>query len=254
MAMTEGSGREKSVLSTMKFFPSAISLVGLCSGLLSINFALAENWEFAVLAIIVAGFLDAVDGRVARMLSADSVFGAQLDSLCDIINFGVCPAVVLYLWGFAGVQVSGWAAVSFYVSCMAIRLARFNAAALQKRDSDILDGMFFTGVPAPAGAALLFLPMVLSLSRDDVFDQRLSPAQVELYILLISSLLVSPIATFSHKAIKIDKKNIYLAMACFALFIACCFMKPWIVLPIVCTAYLLSIPLSAVMAVMLRRL
>jgi CDP-diacylglycerol--serine O-phosphatidyltransferase len=185
----------------------------------------------------------------------DSLFGAQLDSLCDIINFGICPAMLVYLWGFAEIKLFGWATVMFYVACMTIRLARFNAASIRQHFSPVKKSpdLFFTGVPAPAGATLLLLPVILSLPVEESFDQRFSLVQAELYVMVISLLLVSPIATFSAKAVKINSKYIYLVMTCFVLFLMCCIVKPWVAIPIVCMAYLFSIPISAVMGVVLRR-
>src|ERR1700733_14675611 len=143
-----------------RIVPNVLTLLALCAGMTAIRFALNGNFPAAVYAIIVAGVLDGLDGRVARLLKVTSRFGAELDSLSDFISFGVAPAVVMYLWTMSALHSVGWAIVLFYAVCCALRLARFNTQ-LTVEPAPHTAG-FFTGVPAPAGAGLVLMPMFVS--------------------------------------------------------------------------------------------
>ena len=143
--------------------PNAVTALALCFGLSAVRFAIAEQWELAVGTIILAGVLDGLDGRIARLLKGESRFGAELDSLSDVIAFGVSPAVVMYLWSLQYMPQFGWTIALSHAVCCALRLARFNAqidATEQPRKA----AGFFTGIPAPAGAALLMLPLYVWLA------------------------------------------------------------------------------------------
>ena len=241
-----------------KLVPSSITIMSLCFGMFSIKMSMSGRWGAAIVCILVAGLLDMLDGAVARILRADSVFGAQLDSLCDILNFGLCPAIALYMWGLRGVKVSGWLLVTLYVICMALRLARFNASSIQSSSlvlnpqQRLVKNMFFTGVPAPAGAMLLVVPIMLSVSLTGMYDQRLHPMQMQIYTFIVALLLVSPIPTFSLKTLQIDRKVLPVLTILFVLCIMCSVIKPWIVLPVLCVAYVLSIPCSALLSVYIK--
>ena len=140
--------------------PNALTVLALCAGLTAIRFALEAKFEAAVAAIIVASVFDALDGRVARFLKGTTRFGAELDSLTDFVNFGVAPVIVLYLWSLGEIGGIGWIAVLGYAVCCALRLARFNVA-LEDPDKPAWSANFFVGVPAPAGALLVMLPLYL---------------------------------------------------------------------------------------------
>ena len=142
-----------------KMIPNIITVGALSAGFTAIRFAFDGKWEFAVVAILVAAILDALDGRMARLLKSASDFGAELDSLSDVIAFGVAPAVVIYVWALSSVDGPGWIAALFFVVCAALRLARFNTT-LGKLPPYAYN--YFTGVPAPAGAGLAILPLVVS--------------------------------------------------------------------------------------------
>ena len=140
-----------------RLVPNIITVGALSAGLTAIRFAFEGRWQFAVTAILVAAVLDALDGRMARLLKSASDFGAELDSLSDVIAFGVAPAIVVYLWVLSGVEGPGWIAVLFFTVCCALRLARFNTS-IDKLPPYAYN--YFTGVPAPAGAGLAILPMI----------------------------------------------------------------------------------------------
>ncbi len=138
-------------LTVGKLIPNLITVSAVCAGLTGIRFAVDGRWEHAVIAIIVAAILDALDGRMARILNASSEFGAQLDSLSDIVSFGVAPALVLYFWSLQTAGGIGWAVTLFFIVCCGLRLARFNSM-LGKLPPYAYN--YFTGVPAPAGALM----------------------------------------------------------------------------------------------------
>ena len=141
-----------------RLVPNIITVGALCAGLTAVRFAIAGKWEFAAIAILVAAVLDALDGTIARLLKAASDFGAELDSLSDVVAFGVAPALIIYFWSLSTIGGFGWAAALFFAVCCALRLARFNST-LETRPAYAFK--FFTGVPAPAGALLSLLPLVL---------------------------------------------------------------------------------------------
>ena len=175
-------------LSVGRLIPNALTLLALCAGATAIRLALTERWELAVAAVGVAMLLDALDGRIARLMKATSRFGAELDSLADVVNFGLTPALMVYLWALGDTGGLGWALALVYVICCALRLARFNTA-LSDENPPPWAGKFFTGVPAPAGAGLVLLPMALafvvcssqgawSMSRTGLVDPRPAVARL----------------------------------------------------------------------------
>ena len=233
--------REGSGLPLRGFIPNAVTVLALCAGLTGIRYAFAQDWEKAMIAIVVAGVLDGIDGRIARMLKANSKFGAELDSLCDNIGFGTAPALILFQWSLASAPKFGWTvALALAVSC-ALRLARFNA----RIDADVQphkSAGFNTGVPAPVGAGLAFAPIFLWLiTNNDLFrDWRL----VMPWTLFIAVLMISAIPTFSWTSIRIRRSWRVVALAGVALVAAALINEPWITLLLVSLAYLVSVPLS----------
>ena len=145
--------------------PNAITAAALCAGLTGIRFAITGDFEKAVLAVVLAGLLDGIDGRIARALKAQSRFGAELDSLADNVSFGVAPALILFMWSLQDVPRFGWFASLAFAVCMSLRLARFNAR-IDMPDEPRKQAGFLTGVPAPVGAGLAFLPLYLSFETD----------------------------------------------------------------------------------------
>src|SRR5580658_4161803 len=182
-------------LSVNRLVPNVLTLLALCAGMTAIRFALNGNFPAAVYAIIVAGVLDGLDGRVARMLKATSSFGAELDSLSDFISFGVAPAVVMYLWTMSALHSVGWAIVLIYAVCCALRLARFNTQ-LTAEPTPVASG-YFMGVPAPGGAGLVLMPMYASFEWGDWVAR--SPYLGAVWIAGSAFLMVSTLPTLSLK-------------------------------------------------------
>jgi CDP-diacylglycerol---serine O-phosphatidyltransferase len=224
----------------IRVIPNAITITALCTGLSSIRFALIERWEFAVGLILLAAILDALDGRIARFLRADSHFGAELDSLSDFISFGVAPAVVLYLYSLHLWKGTGWALALFFSTCMALRLARFNT------NMDIPKPEwakpFSVGVPAPAGALLGLLPLMVSFALEENLQSY--PFLFAISLLASGLLMISRIPTFLMKNVPIPHHFIRPILMMVAVFMAALFSIPWWILSIGVVLYLFSIPLS----------
>jgi len=179
-----------------RLLPNMLTLMALCSGLTGVRYALQEHWEKAVLAIIVAAIFDVLDGRVARMLNMASKFGAELDSLSDVISFGVAPGLIMYLWTLNGAGGSGWIAVLVFAACCALRLARFNTM-LEKTDVPAWAKRYFTGVPAPAGACLGLLPLAIVLEFG--VDAHVDAHIYAVWMIAVGGLMVSRLPTLALK-------------------------------------------------------
>ncbi|WP_373489273.1 phosphatidylcholine/phosphatidylserine synthase [Blastomonas sp.] len=219
--------------------PNAITLAALCCGLSGVRFALAEQWPLAAGAIVLAGVLDGIDGRVARLLKAQSRFGAELDSLADNIAFGVSPALVLFLWSLGDLPRFGWLVALALAICCALRLARFNAQ-IDMEDQPHKSAGYMTGVPAPAGAGLAMLPLYLWMETG--IDVLRSYAVVGPWVLLVAFLMISNVATFSWSSLRL-RKNIRLeALAIFALVAGALLTVPWVTLSAISIVYLALIP------------
>ena len=229
--------------------PNAITALALCFGLTGVRYAIsatgtdphAGDWERAIGAIIVAGVLDGIDGRVARLLKAESRFGAELDSLSDVIAFGVSPAIILYLWSLQQLPRFGWIfALALAVSC-ALRLARFNAR-IDIEDQPHKSAGFLTGIPAPAGAGLAFTPLYLWLVTENEWFRE--PFVAAPWAGLIAFQMISNVATFSWGSIRLRRHIRLEAILLAALIGTALFSDPWITLTAVSAAYLAAIPLS----------
>ena len=236
--MTEREGRG---LPLRAFIPNAITALALCSGLTGIRFGIGGEWDKAMIAIVVAGVLDGLDGQMARLLKANSKFGAELDSLSDNIAFGTAPALILFLWSLMTAPKFGWTVALALAVCCALRLARFNS----RIDADVQphkSAGFNTGVPAPAGAGLAFAPIYLWLiTGNEVFrDWRL----VMPWTLIIAVLMISAIPTYSWTSIRIRKSWRVVALAGVAFLGAALINEPWITLLIVSLTYLATVPFS----------
>jgi CDP-diacylglycerol--serine O-phosphatidyltransferase len=224
--------------------PNVITLLALCSGMTAMRFAFEGRFEWAVAGIMIATVFDGLDGRIARLLKGTTKFGAELDSLADFVNFGVAPAVVLYLWALDGFKAAGWIIALGLALCTALRLARFNVA-LDDPDKPAWMANYFTGTPAPAGALLALLPMYLGFLFDVGGDTL--RFLVLLYTPVVAFLMVSRIPTFSGKLIgqKVRRDMVLPILICAVLFTAMLLSFPWIMLSVVSLAYLAVIPLSA---------
>jgi CDP-diacylglycerol---serine O-phosphatidyltransferase len=222
--------------------PNAITALALCMGLTGVRFAIGGEWEKSLASIILAGILDGMDGRIARLLRADSRFGAELDSLSDNIAFGTAPALILFLWSLQQAPRFGWTAALALAVCCALRLARFNAR-LDAGEQPHKSAGFNTGVPAPAGAGLAFVPIFLWLISDHQPLFQRWPL-VMAWTLFIAALMISSLPTYSWSSIRIRREWRMFALAGIALFGAALLTAPWITLLILAALYLLMIPVA----------
>jgi CDP-diacylglycerol--serine O-phosphatidyltransferase len=223
--------------------PNAITAAALCSGLTGIRFAINQNWEMALFAILLAGMLDGIDGRIARLLKAQSRFGAELDSLADSLSFGMAPALVLFLWSLQDLPRFGWFASLAFAICCALRLARFNAR-IDVEDQPHKSVGFLTGVPAPVGAGLAFLPMYLWIATGSTLFRE--PVLVAAWLVAIALLLISNLATLSWTSIR-PRRHIRLeAIALAGLVFAALLTEPWWTLAGISIVYLALMPLAIV--------
>lgn len=218
----------------------------MCVGLTSIRFSLGALWELALAAITISAIIDGIDGRIARMLESSSRFGAELDSLADMVSFGIAPAFMLYLWELHNVKVFGWGITMIFVVCMAVRLARFNVKSASTEDKGRAL-KFFDGIPAPASGILAVLPVIVTFGCEGC--TIITPIVINhyflvVYLLVISVLTVSRIPTFSLKNVSVPQYLESILMFFFAVTAVAFILKPWITIPILSLCYVLSIPVS----------
>ncbi len=235
-----------------RLIPNMLTLCALCAGLTSIKFALDANalmdvdaaqrkWELACIAVVVAAIFDALDGRIARLLDSTSKFGAELDSLSDFIAFGVAPSIILYVWTMDQAGRIGWGLTLLFSACMALRLARFNTK-LDNADLPAWTSRFFTGVPAPAGAGVVLMPLfAYNEYGGGIAD---SPYLVGPWMVIVSGLLVSRIPTFSFKRLAISQRWVLPAMVIVTVFVALLASETWNTILACGGLYLASIPFS----------
>jgi len=222
--------------------PNFFTLLGLCAGLTAIRMAIEGRWDVAVAALVFAAFLDGIDGRLARLLKASTRFGAELDSLADFVNFGVAPAIIMFSWALEDLRGMGWIAVLVFAVCAALRLARFNAA-LDDPDQPAWKSAYFVGIPAPAGAIILLLP--LYLQDLGLHLPSLTPL-VLIYTIAIGLLMVSRVPTFSGKMIgkRISREYVLPIFVFGALFVALLLTYPSLTLSVGSVVYLVLLPIS----------
>lgn len=235
---------DKDYFPLFKLLPNIVTLASLCIALSSIKFALNGDFFKASGLLLLAGFMDGVDGRLARFLKSESEFGAQLDSLVDFVNFGVTPGFVVYSWIIAtgGFPKFDWALVLFFAVCSAIRLARFNVALNKAPTNPTLAKYFFQGIPAPVGAAMAMLPMVLAYEFGEGFYS--SPIVVVNYTATLAVLMASRIPTISIKRIPIRNEHAYITLLILGSIIIGLIIKPWFTLAIIGITYAISIPIT----------
>lgn len=230
--------------SSFRLLPNIITFASLCFTLTAIRFSIAGEYIFATSLLIFAGFLDGMDGRLARFLNASNDFGAQLDSLVDFVNFGIVPGFIIYFWINSYGEIFGidWAMVLIFAICAGIRLARFNVDLGDKTIDPIIQKYFFKGIPSPVGAALTMLPMVLFYEFGEGFycNQLL----VIFYVILLAILMASRIPTISIKKIPIKNKKIFLTSLILGSIIFGIIFRPWLTLAIIGITYAFSIPIT----------
>jgi CDP-diacylglycerol--serine O-phosphatidyltransferase len=219
--------------------PNAVTTLALCFGLTGVRFGIGGEWEKAIICIFVAGVLDGMDGRIARLLRAESRFGAELDSLSDVIAFGVSPAVVLFLWSLSYVPRYGWVIALAHAACCALRLARYNAL-IDADDQPRKKAGFLTGVPAPAGAALALLPVLLWLATGlEIFR---STYVVAPWTILVAFLMISGLATYGWTSFRLRREFRLPALLLVGLLGAALINDPWLTLSLLVILYAVSIP------------
>ena len=220
--------------------PNMLTLIGVCIGLTSIRFALDGKFEFAIIAIIFAALIDGLDGRIARLIKGTSKVGKELDSLTDVISFGVAPAFITYFWFLNSLGKFGWLLCLIYVVCVALRLARFNVSS--NEESSWKDN-FFEGVPSPAGGVLVLMPLIFSLSEFDFFDINYKII-VPLFFISISFLLISKVPTYSLKKIIVPRTMTIFLLFSVVLFFGLLLIYSFKFMVIFGMVYLFFIPIS----------
>lgn len=234
-------GRRSRGLTMRAVVPNAITAAALCIGLTGIRFAIGGDFDRAILAVIVAGLLDGIDGRIARLLKAQSRFGAELDSLADSLSFGVAPAMILFLWSLQDLPRLGWFASLALALCCMLRLARFNAQIdIDVEDQPHKSAGFLTGIPAPVGAGVAFLPLYLWEATGEPFFR--DPILVGPWVVLIAFLMISNLATLSWTSLKPARSIRIEVIALVGLLAAFLFLEPWWTLVVITVGYLALLP------------
>ena len=219
--------------------PNTLTLIGVCIGLTSINFALNQNFKLAIVAIVCAAIIDGLDGRIARLIKGTSKVGKELDSLTDIISFGVAPAFIMYFWTLNTLGKIGWLISLIYVVCVALRLARFN---INTGGDPSWKDNFFEGVPSPAGGLLILIPLIYELSN---FQINFEIKKIVPYLnIVVAFLLISKIPTFALKKIFIPPRFTIFILLLIGVIIVSLIFFTFETLLILILGYLLSIPIS----------
>ena len=220
--------------------PNMLTLIGVCIGLSSIRFALDGKFEFAIIAILFAALIDGLDGRIARLIKGTSKVGKELDSLTDMISFGVAPAFIMYFWKLNTLGRFGWLLCLIYVICVALRLARFNVNTGQApswRDN------FFEGVPSPAGGILVLTPLIFSLTSFDFINVNYNIV-VPVFFIVTSLLLISKFPTYSFKKIVIPRRTTIFLLFSIVLFFGLLLIYTFNVIALSAVIYVLLLPIS----------
>jgi CDP-diacylglycerol---serine O-phosphatidyltransferase len=243
---TTPSGNEQKTFPITRLVPNMLTLAGLCCGLTAVRFAMLGKWELSVAMILIAAVIDGFDGAVARMLKVTSEFGAQLDSLADIVNFGIAPALVMHLWSLHQIKGIGWSVALFYVVCCALRLARFNVATNDTSEESSpqkeIRKLYFTGVPSPSGALLCIWPLILGLEGFPFFQEHVGLCI--LYTAGVGALMVSRVPTFSLKKIRIKAELALPVMLVVGAGLTFLIVEPWEFLALYCIGYMITICIS----------
>ena len=229
-----------SVNKSRYILPNVLTLIGVCLGISSIKFAMDGNFSYAVLFLVVAAILDALDGRVARLIKGTSDFGKELDSLTDFVSFGIAPAFIIYFWELNKLGKIGWLIVLLFSVCCVLRLARFNLTKFEKNDE--WKNNFFQGVPSPAGGCLILLPLIFQLSGFSNFIDLTSITPY--FMVLISFLLISKFPTFSFKKIAIRRNMTIFLLLGVGLFFVSIVQFTFETLTVCILIYLFLIPIG----------
>jgi len=220
--------------------PNTLTLIGVCVGLTSINFALNGNYKLSIVAILFAAIMDGLDGRIARLIKGTSKVGKELDSLTDVISFGVAPAFIMYFWQLNSLGKVGWLISLIYVVCVALRLARFN---INTGGEPSWKDNFFEGVPSPAGGILVLSPLIYDVSGFDIIDLNYKLITPTIFI-IVSVLLISKIPTYSFKKIVVPRSTTIFLLFGIVLLFGLLLIFTFKVLALGCVIYLLMVPIS----------
>lgn len=234
--MTEPD-RAAEKLTLIQLLPNMLTVIAICAGMTAVRFGLQGSYEIAVQLILLAAVLDGMDGRLARALKSESGMGAELDSLADFVNFGVAPVMLLYTWALEDSRNFGWLAVLAFAVCACVRLARFNVQ--RKSEDKEHDNAYFTGVPSPAGALLVMLPMFLSFGLGT--GPFLPDLVLSLWIVIVGLSMISRFPTWSFKTTRIPRKSAKFFLVAVALAGAAAVTYAWITLVILCVAYIATV-------------
>ena len=229
--------------------PNTLTLIGVCIGLTSINFALNGNYKLSIIAILLAAIIDGLDGRIARLIKGTSKVGKELDSLTDVISFGVAPAFIMYFWQLNSFGKLGWLVSLIYVVCVALRLARFN---LNTGGEPSWRDNFFEGVPSPAGGILVLSPLIYEISGFDIFNLNYKLITPIVFV-LVSILLISKMPTYSFKKIVVPRSVTIFLLFGIVLLFGLLLIFPFKVLVISCVFYILMIPASGIHFLKLKK-
>ncbi len=237
------AGQGKPALSIAKLIPNCLTLSALIAAVTSVQFAVNGKFESAVIMLMLSVILALLDGAVARALKAQSEFGAQLDSLSDFLAFGVAPSILLYEWALGDAGKLGWIATIVLPVAAALRLARFNVMAKEADTTPPWKKKFFTGVPTPAGAGLVMLPIYIWFISPDTFTVfSFATPLIAVWTILISMMMISRLPTFSFKGLELPQRFMLPTMGAFALTIAALIHAPWFTLTAIMSIYLISMP------------
>lgn len=231
--MADPTDKTETKFALIRLLPNVLTMLAICAGLSAIRFGIQGDYALSVRLILAAAILDGLDGRIARLLGSESAMGAELDSFADFLNFGVAPPLIIYFWALQDIRSLAWIAVLIFALCSVMRLARFNVSS-KSEDADPV-GAYFVGVPTPAGALLVMLPMYLSFA---FADAPLVPGLVIcLYMIGIGFLMISRIPTWSFKTAKISRSNVRFFLIGVSCLGAALLTFSWVTLIALCLGY-----------------
>lgn len=235
--MPDHPEKSRNEVALVQLLPNMLTIASICAGLSAIRLGVQGAYELAVLLIVAASVLDGLDGRLARLLNSDSKMGAELDSLADFLNFGVAPPLVIYFWALQDMPRTAWISVLIFTVCCVLRLARFNVSSkADVEDDPAASNAYFTGVPSPAGALLVLLPMSVSFAFADI--PRLPDFAICAYMVLVGWLMISRIPTWSFKSARVSRENVKFFLVGFAFVGAAVLTYAWITLVVLCAGYI----------------
>ena len=234
---------------TRVILPNILTLIGVCIGLTSIKFAFDGKFELSIFAVIIAAIIDGLDGRIARLIKGTSKVGKELDSLTDVISFGVAPAFIMYFWALSETGRVGWLISLIYIICVALRLARFNVSS--NEESSWKDN-FFEGIPSPAGGILVLMPLILSLSELKFLNLN-NQIFVPVMFIIVSILLISKIPTYSFKRIVVPRRASIFLLFGIILYFGLILVYPFNTIIISGLVYMLIVPISFIHYFMIKK-